>query len=410
MKTTVLLAGAAIAASAATITSASAQDSDLFDRVEAGRYKTILADCGSCHTAPGGKPFAGGAPLITPFGPMIPPNITPDRATGIGDMTYQEFRASLKEGRGMGGKRLYPAMPYPAYTMMTERDIADIWAYLRKIEPVSHAVESNQLSWPFSMRAAMIGWNWLNFSPQDFKPDPTKSAEWNRGAYLVNGPGHCGTCHTPKSATGADKTAKFLQGGALEGWVAPDITNDAHQGVGRWSTEDLLAYLKTGGNRYDTATGPMAEVVSVSTRFWNDADLNAVAAYLKDVKGAGAAAPQPIAASDATMTAGQAIYVDRCAACHVDTGEGAPALFPTLAKGPVVNSADPATLIRVVLQGSQGVATPQRPTAPAMPSFAWNLDDSAVADVLTYVRNSWGNAAPAVSAAQVRDARAALTR
>lgn len=406
MRKTALLAGIVSAA----IISAGSLASDLFDRIAAGRYQAVLADCAACHTAPGGRPFAGGAPLETPFGKLVPPNITPDRETGIGDWNYVEFRRALKEGIGKGGKRLYPAMPYPAYTMMNEADIADLWSYLQKIEPVRNQVVANQLPFPFNIRAAMIGWNLLNFRARDFEPDPAKSAEWNRGAYLVNGPAHCGTCHTPKSLTGADKNEQFLQGGNLQSWVAPNITSDPHKGIGSWSGEDIATYLKTGANRFDIASGPMAEVVINSTQHWSEADLKAVASYLKDIKGDGTTPPQPLAASDPVMVAGKAIFVDRCAACHVSSGAGAPLLFPTLAKAPVVNGDDPTSLIRVVLQGSQAATTPARPTTPAMPSFAWNLGDAEVANVLNYVRNSWGNAATPVTASEVKDMRAKLAR
>ena len=404
MKRSLLLAALA----AASLVGAKGLASDLFDRIEAGRYQAVLADCAACHTAPGGKPFAGGVPLETPFGKLVPSNITPDPTTGIGSWSYADFRGALKQGIGKDGERLYPAMPYPAYSSMKEQDIADLWAYFQKVEPVKNRVVSNQLPFPFSIRAAMIGWNWLNFSPKEFSPDPAKSAEWNRGAYLVNGAAHCGTCHTPKSLTGADKPAEFLRGGNLQGWFAPDLTSDSHKGLGSWSADDITTYLKTGANRFDIASGPMAEAVTHSTSQWRDADLQAVAAYLKDIKGDGASVPTPLAANDPAMTAGKAIYLDRCAACHVSSGEGAASLFPTLAKAPIVNGKDPTSLIRVVLKGSQAVATAARPTTPAMPSFGWNLGDTEVANVLTYVRNSWGNAAPPVTPGQVQDLRTQL--
>lgn len=406
MKTAALLAGLA----AATLVGTAGLASDLFDRIEAGRYQAILGDCSACHTRPGGKPFAGGEPLETPFGKLVPSNITPDPETGIGRWTYADFRSALKRGIGKDGKRLYPAMPYPAYSSMSDSDIADLWAYFQKVEPVSNRVVSNQLPFPFSIRTVMAGWNLLNFSPKEFQADATKSAEWNRGAYLVNGAGHCGTCHTPRSLTGADKGGEFLRGGNLQGWFAPSLTGDPHKGIGGWSKDDIVAYLKTGANRFDIASGPMAEAVAQSTSKWNDADLQAVATYLKDVQSDGTAAPKPVAADDQAMASGKAIYFDRCSACHVSSGQGQPSLFPTLAKAPLVNSSDSSSLIRVVLAGSQAVGTAAKPTTPAMPSFAWNLDDAAVANVLTYVRNSWGNAAPAVTAGQVKDMRETLRK
>lgn len=405
MKTAALLAGLA----AATLVGTAGFASDLFNQIEAGRYQAILGDCSACHTKPGGKPFAGGEALETPFGKLVPSNITPDPETGIGRWTYEDFRGALKRGIGKDGKRLYPAMPYPAYSALKDSDIADLWAYFQKVEPVSNRVVSNQLPFPFSIRSAMIGWNLLNFSPTEFQPDPAKSDAWNRGAYLVNGAGHCGTCHTPKGLTGADKSGEFLRGGALQGWFAPSLRGDSHKGLGAWSKDDIVAYLKTGANRFDIASGPMAEAVAQSTSQWKDADLQAVATYLKEMKD-DAPAPRPVAADEPVMASGKAIYSDRCAACHVGNGQGQASLFPTLAKAPLVNSTDPSSLIRVVLEGSQAVGTDARPTTPAMPSFAWNLDDAAVANVLTYVRNSWGNAAPAVTAGQVKDMRASLRK
>jgi len=406
MKQAALFAGIMIAA----VTATEGLASDQFDRIEAGRYQAILSDCAACHTRPGGKPFAGGAPLETPFGALVPPNITPDPETGIGTWSYEDFRGAVKAGIGKGGKRLYPAMPYPAYATMKESDIADLWAYFQKIEPVSNHVVSNQLPFPLNIRAVMIGWNLLNFSPKEFQPNPDKSAEWNRGAYIVNGAGHCGTCHTPKNLTGADKKSEFLRGANLQSWFAPDLTDDPHRGIGSWSSDDIIAYLKTGANRFDIASGPMAEAITASTSQWKDEDLKAVATYLKDIKGSGTPVPQPVAADDAAVRAGKAIYFDRCSACHISSGAGQASLFPTLAKAPIVNSTDPTSLIRVVLEGSQAIGTASKPTTPAMPSFSWNLSDADVANVLTYVRNSWGNAAPPVTASQVKDMRGRIAR
>ena len=202
-RTFVTLTLAAIAALAGNAAQASDQ---LADQVIRGRYQAILGDCAACHTKQGGKPFAGGEPLQTPFGALVPPNITPDRETGIGAWSEEDFRNALKTGIGHGGKRLYPAMPYPAYTKMPDHDIADLWVYMQTLEPVHNPVEANQLPFPLNIRLLMAGWNGINFAPEPFKPDPSQSDEWNRGAYLVQGPGHCGTCHSPKTLLGADKT------------------------------------------------------------------------------------------------------------------------------------------------------------------------------------------------------------
>ncbi|WP_044552244.1 cytochrome c [Azospirillum lipoferum] len=392
-----------------TLRSAQADDQD-FALIERGRYVAVAADCVACHSLPGGKPYAGGSPLYTPFGTLVAPNITPDRETGIGNWTEEDLRRTLREGIGRGGKRLYPAMPYPAYTRMTDDDIRALWTYLRTREPVSNAVEANQLPFPFNIRLLMAGWNLLNFEPERFKPDPDKSPEWNRGAYLVQSLGHCGTCHTPKTMLGADDTDRALQGANLQGWYAPAITADPRQGIGDWTTDQLVAYLKTGANHQTLASGPMAEAIQNSTSKMTDADLKAIAAYLLDQKPPEAGAPARLAADDGRMRTGEAVYADTCMACHGGDGKGQTFLFPTLADSGVVQADDPATLIRLVLDGSRAVATDDRPTGPAMPPLGWRLDDAQVAAVVTYIRNSWSNAAPPVSADEVARMRKTLAQ
>lgn len=381
------------------------EDPKGFERVEKGRYLSVLGDCAGCHSPKGGLPFAGGVALDTPFGKLVAPNITPDRDTGIGNMSDDDFAAALQEGRGHDGKRLYPAMPYPAYTKMSRDDVLALRSYFRTLQPVNNAVDSNQLPFPFNIRLAMAFWNWLNFTPGRFQPNPQKSVEWNRGAYLVEGPAHCGTCHTPKTALGGDKTSVALTGATLQGWFAPDITANNHKGIGSWSKDDLVTYLKTGANVHTLASGPMAEAVMNSTSQMTDADLNAIAAYLKDTAPSAGAKPQPVTANDKMMVAGAAIYKDSCAACHKDNGSGETHLFPKLAGSAIVQSDDPTTLAHIVLTGARAVGTAGAPTAPAMPSFDWRLNDAQVAAVLTYIRNSWGNAAPAVAPSAVKSQR-----
>jgi mono/diheme cytochrome c family protein len=271
-------------------------------------------------------------------------------------------------------------------------------------------VNANQLPFPFNIRLAMMVWNWLNFTPGRFVADPHQSAEWNRGAYLVQGPGHCGACHTPKTALGGDKTDAPLAGATLQGWFAPNITANQHNGIGRWSKDDLVQYLKTGTNNVTLASGPMAEAVTHSTSQMKDADVAAIATYLLGTGQGQADKPAPLAADNPTMKAGAAIYKDACAACHQDNGQGNAQLFPRLAGSSIVQSDDSTTLGRVVLEGSRAIATSSAPTAPAMPAFDWRLDNDQVAAVLTYIRNSWGNAAPAVSGATVAKQRTSLAR
>src|SRR3984885_11348196 len=393
------------------IVSAAVADGQSFDRIERGRYLAVLSDCAACHTAPGGEPFAGGLALQTPFGTLVAPNITPDRDTGIGDMTDAEFLATLHDGRGRNGRRLYPAMPYPSYTKMSDDDVFAIRAYLATVAPVRNKVISNQLPFPFNIRLAMVFWNWLDFAPGRYQPNPQKPGEWNRGAYIVQGAAHCGTCHTPKNLLGGDKGNNALAGATLQGWFAPDITNDPRKGIVGWSKDDLVQYLKTGTNNFTLASGPMAEAVTHSTSRMSDEDILAIATYLKDSGEGGASAkPEPVAASNNAMRAGAAIYKDSCAACHRDSGEGEIHLFPRLAGSALAQSDDPTTLARVVLHGTRAVATAGAPTAPAMPAFDWRLDDTQVAAVLTYIRNSWGNAAGSVSASSVASQRATLAK
>jgi mono/diheme cytochrome c family protein len=379
-------------------------DPQAYQRIEHGRYLATLGDCAGCHNQPGGKPYAGGLALETPFGKILAPNITPDRETGIGAWSDEDFVNALLNGRGDDGKRLYPAMPYPYYTKMSRDDALAIRAYLATVEPVQHEVVSNQLPFPFSIRTGLLAWNWLFFTPGRFESVAGKSAEWNRGAYLVEGPGHCGACHTAKNFLGGDDTSQALQGGVLQGWFAPNLTGDARRGIGGWSVDDVVAYLKTGHNRITAATGPMSEVVVDSTSHLHDDDLRAIATYLKSLPGQDQA-PKPVAGTEAAMRAGKAIFVDQCNACHMPSGAGIPNMFPALKDSPAVQSADPTNLIRIVLQGARSVATDAAPTAPGMPAFDWKLSDDQIAAVVTYIRNSWGNAAAAVAAGDVKKLR-----
>ncbi len=396
-------------ASAACIGPSQAADEQDFSLIRKGEYLTIAADCAACHTAPGsGKPLAGGRAIETPFGNVIAANITPDQETGIGGWTGEEFRAALKTGIGKGGIHLYPAMPYVYYSKMTDEDVAAIWAYLSTVKPVRNPVVSNQLPFPYNIRASLWFWNLLYRPAPDWQATPGKSAEWNRGAYLVEGTGHCGACHTPKNFLGGDTSAKF-QGYAIQGWHAPNITNDRQLGLGTWSVDDIAHYLKTGHNKVAAASGPMGEEVERSSSKISDTDLTAIAVYLKDQSVPESPAPRAVDASDPVMKAGEAIYKDQCSACHKLDGSGVPDMFPALRAAPSVRATDPASLIRVVVDGAKSASTEQAPTGPGMPSYSWQLSDQQMAAVLTYVRNAWGNAAPAVSEGAVKSARTSLS-
>ena len=386
--------------------SSSPQD---FAQIEHGRYLATLADCVACHTQQeNGKPFAGGRPIETPFGVVVSPNITPDPQTGIGNWTEAEFDNAVRRGVRRDGARLYPAMPYTSYAKMSRDDVRAIRAYLMTLEPARNPVVANRLPFPFDIRLSMRAWDMLFFTPGEFKPNSGKSAEWNRGAYLVTGPGHCGACHTPKNFLGGDKTDQALQGAAVQGWFAPNITGDKARGVGAMSEDDIVKLLKTGHNAITGVGGPMGEEVADASSHFKDTDLKAIAVYLKSLPGSGEPPPTPVAQNDPQMQAGQAIYRDVCSACHAIDGNGVPHLFPSLAKAPQVRAPDPTSGIRVVLRGARSVATDAEPTAPGMPSFDRQLSDAQVAAVLTYIRNSWGSAAPAVTPDQVAKQRGAL--
>jgi mono/diheme cytochrome c family protein len=381
-----------------------AVDRQAADQIARGLYLATVGDCSACHTAPGGKPYAGGRAIETPFGTLVAPNITPDPDTGIGTWTDEQFVAALEQGIGPGGSHLYPAMPYPYFNRTSRDDLVSIRAYLSTLEPVHNSVQANQLPFPFDIRTGMVGWNLLFFSPGKFSPDSQKSAEWNNGAYLVEGLGHCGACHTPKNWLGGDKTSRALEGGLLQGWFSPNITGDVRTGLGHWSADDVVTYLKTGRNAITAAIGPMSEVITDSTSRMTDADLQAIATYLKALPGTSDTA-QPVAASDPRMRAGAAIYADNCTACHAASGTGVTGLFSALKGSPTVQASDPTNLVRIVLEGTRSVATERAPTGPAMPTMGWKLSDDQTAAVVTYIRNSWGNAASAVSAKNVTHLR-----
>lgn len=392
-----------------TFAATAAEDDQASSEIMRGRYLATVGDCSACHTASGGKAYAGGRSIETPFGTIITPNLTSDRETGIGAWSDDDFVNAIQQGRGHGGIRLYPAMPYTYFTKVSRTDLLAIRAFLDTLPPVGNKVVTNQLPFPFNIRASMAVWNKLFFDAGPFKPVAGKSDEWNAGAYLVEGLGHCGACHTSKNLLGGDKTSQALQGGALQGWFAPNLTGDPRTGLGSWSAEDIVAYLKTGHNRVTAATGPMSDVIKDSTSQMTDVDLKAIAAYLKGEPIQDDKSPKPISAGDSTMRAGEAVYVDNCAACHTAAGTGILHLFPTLKGSPSVQSTDPTSLIRIVLQGTQSVSTKDAPTAPSMPAFGWKLSDDEVAAVITYIRNSWSNASSATSASDVKSTRQRLS-
>ncbi|MFJ4346412.1 c-type cytochrome [Pseudomonas sp. NPDC089401] len=369
-----------------------------------GAYVSAQADCAACHTKPGGAPFAGGYGLQTPFGVIYSTNITPDPQTGIGRWTERDFFRAVRHGQRKDGQRLYPAMPYNAYVKISDTDLHDLWAYMRTVQPVQQAPTPNTLGFPFNIRQTLLGWNLLFFDNTPFVPHPEQSAQWNRGRYLVDGAGHCAACHTPKNLLGGD-TGRYLQGAELLGSYAPEITADRYRGLGSWSAEQIAVYLKTGANHQAIASGPMGEAVEFSTQHLSDQDLGAIAEYLKSVDGSKTIPPPAIAASEPIMQRGAQVYELNCMACHNVKGEGLPGMVTGFADNPGIRTPSGANLVGTVLKGGQAVITEGNVTGAGMPSFDWKLSDSDIAAVLTYVRNSWGNAAPEVEAQAVARTR-----
>jgi mono/diheme cytochrome c family protein len=297
-------------------------------------------------------------------------------------------------------------MPYNHFDTIPRADSDAILAFLKTVPAAHYVPPANRLPFPLDIRLAMIGWNMLNFSPHPFRADPNRSAAWNRGAYLVQGPEHCGACHTPKTILQAEKNDQAFRGSVIEDWFAPDLTGNPRTGLGRWSARDIVDYLKTGRNAHSNASGLMGEVVAYSTSLLSDSDLAAIATYLKSLS------PSPTTRSPApdaaTMRAGSAIFFDECTACHLGGGKGQSGMFPPLRGSAVAQQRDPTGLIHLILGGGRTAPTPSRPSFQSMPSFAWKLSDQQVADVATYVRNSWGNRAAPIDAGQVASMRSKL--
>jgi mono/diheme cytochrome c family protein len=351
-----------------------------------GLYVAQASDCASCHTAPGGKPFAGGTPLKTPFGVIYGSNITSDNATGIGDWSEADFDRALREGVRKDGSYLYPAMPYANYTKMTTEDMHALWGYVHDLEPVRNTVPKDTLPFPLNVRRAVLLWQSLYFKPGGFVKDPHESDEWNRGAYLVDVLGHCDQCHTPRNPAQGLRRERELTGAQIEGWYAPNISSDALSRLRDWSEQDLARFLKTGAMPGNTkAVGPMQEVVHESLSHLTDADLRAMAVFLKHQKpSAGPVAPSPDKWPRQAAAAG--LYQDHCGACHQNDGRGVPGTVPALRGNDIVTAAEPSNVIMAMLEGF-----PAQGQWGAMGSFAHTLSDEQIADVTNYVRTAWGN-------------------
>lgn len=371
-----------------------------------GQALVIAGDCMSCHLHASGSPLAGGLGLKTPFGTIYSSNITSDSETGIGAWTPDQFYRAMHDGIGIRGENLYPAFPYPWFRRVSRADNDAMLAWLKTTPAVQYTPPKNNLSFPLNFRFMVKGWNLLFLATDPVVQDEAQSAEWNRGAYMVEGLGHCGACHTPKNVLGADKSGRHLQGGTLGDWVAPDLTGNPRTGLGLWNADEIAEFLQTGRNARAAAGGPMGEVITYSTSLMTPEDRQAVATYLKTL------APSTIATHEApearAMRRGAAIYSDVCAACHFENGVGQPRYFPPLGNNAMLQQPDPTGLLHLILAGSRVGPGSARPSPLTMPSFAWKLDDSQIADVGTYIRNSWGNAAAPLKTADVHALRLRL--
>ncbi|MBR0815436.1 c-type cytochrome [Bradyrhizobium diazoefficiens] len=374
------------------------------EQIAYGKTLVEAGGCAGCHTADPAKPFAGGKRIDTPFGAIYAPNLTPDRDTGIGAWTDADFVRAVRTGIAPDGSNYYPAFPYPYFTKMTKDDTLAIRAYLGTLAPVVGRNKPPELRWPFGYRGLIRIWNAMYFRPGLFEPDQSKSAAWNRGGYLVTGLGHCGACHTPKTYFGADKTAQALSGNEMSGWFAPRLDGAARTGLKSWSEADITEYLQSGRNARSHAGGPMAEVVVNSTSKMSDADVRAIAVYLKSLP---PARRETIVTppGDAEMKAGQAVYAKLCIACHEADGSGAPRIYPPLPGNALLQSNNPSSTLRIILDGAHTVTTPRAPNTGEMPGYAKQLSDGEIAAVTNYIRNSWGNAGLLVTPSQVAKAR-----
>jgi alcohol dehydrogenase (quinone), cytochrome c subunit len=389
---------------------ASHADENVRPPASPGEYVARAGDCVSCHSVPGGKAFAGGLKMGSPLGNIYSTNITPDPETGIGNYSLDDFSRAVRHGIAKDGHRLYPAMPYPSYAKITDVDIAALYDFfMKQVPPVHQENMKNEIPSLLSFRWPLAIWSLLFTTSGSYTAKSDHDADWNRGAYLVQGLGHCGACHTPRGLAFQEKalddsSAEYLSGALLDAWYAPDLRGDLRTGLGAWSKDDVVDFLKAGHNRAETAFGSMVDVVNNSTPYLSDSDLNAIAIYLKSLPGT--STQQPVAYDDATTSAlrsghasqpGATVYTGTCANCHGFDGKGFRPYMPSLAGNPIVLDNDPSSLINLVLNGSNPLVVKGTPDSYRMPQFRQQYSDQEIADVITFIRNGWGNQAPAVT-------------
>lgn len=392
-----------------------------------GRYLAVAGDCAACHKAPDGTPFAGGAPLNSPFGAIYASNITPDPHAGIGGYTLEEFDRALREGVARGGKRLYPAMPYPSFAKLNAQDVQALYAYfMHGVQPVSRVPQASHLPFPFNQRWALFFWDKLFANHERFTIDPKRDAQWNRGAYLVQGLGHCGACHTPRGVGFEERgysesSSHYLSGALNDNWFAPNLSGAQGGGLGRWSERDIVDFLQSGRGHGEMTFGSMTQTISESLRHLSPDDLAAMAHYLKSLPAhgddgrydpvqGGAGLTERTLREGANEPPGAAVYAGFCARCHQVDGRDVTGHYPSLAGASLLLARDPSSVIRLILEGDSslpaGEASPHEP----MPAFGEQLSDEQIAQVTTFIRNGWGNQASPVTPREVRTLRNKLAK
>ena len=390
---------------------------DSADRIKRGEYLARAADCTACHTAEGGEPFAGGLPFKTPMGTLYSTNITPDKETGIGTWSDEEFMRALREGKGKHGENLYPAMPYTSYTLITDEDVQLIKEYLFSLPPVKRRDQKDDMTFPFNVRQGLSAWKLIDFDDRRFQPNEKMNDKWNRGAYLVEALGHCGECHTPRDITMGMKADERYAGAILDGWHAFNITSDKAAGIGDWSQDDIVDYLRSGDAAgKGQAAGPMAEVIENSTRHLTDTDLQAMAYYISTLE---AKNPDKETRGRTTFGSndqsvlwvrgepfksdGPQLYLGNCATCHRYTGEGiGDGYYPSLIHNSSVGASTANNLIMAILNGVQRQTNDGQ---VFMPAFASTLSDQDIATLVNHVRQQFGQPQPIVEADDVRKLR-----
>ena len=368
--------------------------------VTRGKYLAIVGDCTSCHL----KDYGGGRALSSLLGTVYATNITSDKDTGIGNWTAGQFYRAMHSGIRADGAHLYPAFPFAYFTLMPRSDTDALFAYLKSLRPVRRVTPRNRVWFPFNMRWTLAIWNRLNFHKRTFRPDPRRTAQWNLGAYLVDGPAHCADCHTPKTFLLGEKSSNAFAGEVIENWFAPNLTGNEREGLGLWSAAEIAEFLKTGRTGRARVLGTMTEVVADSTSKMTNTDRAGIAEYLKSVPSSRPKEPYDV--EPAAMARGGVVFTQTCVLCHAERGDDR-RIGPFFGGDTVINSRDPTTVLRVILEGAQAYAPKGEEPAYSMPAFAW-LSDGQVADVATYIRNSWGNKAEPVSRRQVHSLRERL--